>query len=85
MMSRRGRGRLPTTAPSKIPPPQAKTKETAISASVTVSARPYSPASFQPAESVDDSDLIISWGADLVATNVHFWARVEAARKRGYE
>jgi len=34
-------------------------------------------------ESVDDSDLIISWGADLVATNVHFWARVEAARKRG--
>jgi anaerobic selenocysteine-containing dehydrogenase len=34
-------------------------------------------------ESVDDSDLIVSWGADLVATNVHFWARVEAARKRG--
>ena len=34
-------------------------------------------------EAVDDSDLIISWGADLVATNVHFWARVEAAQKRG--
>jgi anaerobic selenocysteine-containing dehydrogenase len=34
-------------------------------------------------ESVDDSDLIVSWGADLVATNVHFWARVEAAKKRG--
>ena len=34
-------------------------------------------------ESVDDSDLIISWGADLVATNVHFWVRVEAAQKRG--
>jgi anaerobic selenocysteine-containing dehydrogenase len=34
-------------------------------------------------EAVDDSDLIISWGADLVATNVHFWARVEAAKKRG--
>ena len=34
-------------------------------------------------ESVDDSDLIISWGADLVATNVHFWARVEAAKRRG--
>ncbi|HLN08790.1 MAG TPA: molybdopterin-dependent oxidoreductase, partial [Xanthobacteraceae bacterium] len=34
-------------------------------------------------ESVDDSDLIVAWGADLVATNVHFWARVEAARKRG--
>jgi anaerobic selenocysteine-containing dehydrogenase len=32
---------------------------------------------------VDESDLIISWGADLVATNVHFWARVEAAKKRG--
>lgn len=34
-------------------------------------------------ESVEDSDLIISWGADLVATNVHFWAKVEQARKRG--
>jgi anaerobic selenocysteine-containing dehydrogenase len=34
-------------------------------------------------ESVDDSDLIVAWGADLVATNVHFWARAEAAQKRG--
>jgi anaerobic selenocysteine-containing dehydrogenase len=34
-------------------------------------------------EAVDDSDLIISWGCDLVATNVHFWAKVEAAQKRG--
>jgi anaerobic selenocysteine-containing dehydrogenase len=34
-------------------------------------------------ETVDESDLIISWGADLVATNVHFWARVEAAQRRG--
>src|SRR5271170_1866036 len=34
-------------------------------------------------ETVDESDLIISWGADLVATNVHFWARAEAAKKRG--
>jgi anaerobic selenocysteine-containing dehydrogenase len=34
-------------------------------------------------EAVDDSDLIVSWGADLVATNVHFWAKVEAAQKRG--
>ncbi len=34
-------------------------------------------------EAVDGSDLIVSWGADLVATNVHFWARVEAAQKRG--
>src|SRR6266851_5431861 len=36
-------------------------------------------------EAVDDSDLIISWGADLVATNVHFWAKAEAAQKRGVE
>ena len=34
-------------------------------------------------EAVDDSDLIIAWGADLVATNVHFWAKAEAARRRG--
>jgi anaerobic selenocysteine-containing dehydrogenase len=34
-------------------------------------------------EAVDDAELIISWGADLVATNVHVWTRVEAARKRG--
>jgi len=33
-------------------------------------------------ESVLDSDLVIAWGADLVATNVHFWAKVEEARKR---
>jgi anaerobic selenocysteine-containing dehydrogenase len=34
-------------------------------------------------EAVDHSDLIVAWGADLAATNVHFWARAEAARKRG--
>jgi anaerobic selenocysteine-containing dehydrogenase len=34
-------------------------------------------------ESVDQSDLVISWGADLVATNVHFWAKLEPVRKRG--
>ncbi|HLY45433.1 MAG TPA: molybdopterin-dependent oxidoreductase [Stellaceae bacterium] len=34
-------------------------------------------------EAVDEADLIVSWGADLVATNVHFWARAEAAQKRG--
>ncbi len=34
-------------------------------------------------EAVGESDLIVSWGADLVATNVHFWAKVEAAQKRG--
>jgi anaerobic selenocysteine-containing dehydrogenase len=34
-------------------------------------------------ETVDDSDLIVSWGADLVATNVHFWAKAEAVQRRG--
>src|SRR5689334_22024582 len=34
-------------------------------------------------ETVEDSDLIVAWGADLVATNVHFWAKAEAARRRG--
>jgi len=34
-------------------------------------------------ESVDNSDLIVSWGADLVATNVHFWVRVEKAQRQG--
>jgi anaerobic selenocysteine-containing dehydrogenase len=34
-------------------------------------------------ESVVHSDLVVSWGADLVATNVHFWAKLEAVRKRG--
>jgi anaerobic selenocysteine-containing dehydrogenase len=34
-------------------------------------------------EAVEHSDLIVAWGADLVATNVHFWARAEAARRRG--
>jgi anaerobic selenocysteine-containing dehydrogenase len=41
------------------------------------------PAAGADPESVDDSDLIVSWGADLVATNVHFWARAERAQKRG--
>jgi anaerobic selenocysteine-containing dehydrogenase len=34
-------------------------------------------------ESVVDSDLVISWGCDLMAVNVHFWAKLEEARKRG--
>jgi anaerobic selenocysteine-containing dehydrogenase len=34
-------------------------------------------------EAIDESDLIVAWGADLVATNVHFWAKAEAAQKRG--
>ncbi len=36
-------------------------------------------------ESISESDLIICWGADLFATNVHVWAKVEAARKRGVQ
>jgi len=36
-------------------------------------------------ETIEESDLIVSWGADLVTTNVHFWAKVEEVRKRGVE
>jgi anaerobic selenocysteine-containing dehydrogenase len=34
-------------------------------------------------EAVAHSDLVVSWGADLMATNVHFWAKVEEARRKG--
>ncbi len=34
-------------------------------------------------ESVTESDLIISWGSDLHATNIHLWAKIEQARKAG--
>ncbi len=34
-------------------------------------------------ESVADADLVLAWGTDLVTTNVHFWAAVEARRKAG--
>ena len=34
-------------------------------------------------ETVVDSDLVISWGADLLTTNVHIWPLVEDARRRG--
>ena len=34
-------------------------------------------------EAVVDCDLVVAWSADLVTTNVHFWAKVEEARKRG--
>ena len=34
-------------------------------------------------ESVSDSDFIVSWGADLMAVNVHVWTKVEQAKKRG--
>ncbi len=33
-------------------------------------------------QSVVHSDLVISWGADLAATNVHFWALCEEGRKQ---
>lgn len=36
-------------------------------------------------ESVVESDLILCWGSDLVATNVHFWARLDEARRRGVQ
>src|SRR3982751_5693835 len=55
MIRIRGRGRLPTIAPSRMPPPQANIMEIATSYSVTASAWPYSPASFQPAASVEDN------------------------------
>jgi len=33
-------------------------------------------------EDVVHSDLVISWGADLAATNVHFWALYEEQKKK---
>jgi anaerobic selenocysteine-containing dehydrogenase len=36
-------------------------------------------------ESVTDSDLVIGWGSDLHATNVHLWAKIEQVRKRGVQ
>jgi anaerobic selenocysteine-containing dehydrogenase len=34
-------------------------------------------------EAVDDADLVISWGCDLMAVNVHLWTKIEHLRKRG--
>lgn len=34
-------------------------------------------------ESVAESDLIVAWGADLMAVNVHLWAKAAEARKKG--
>lgn len=34
-------------------------------------------------QSVVHSDLVIAWGCDLMAVNVHFWALLEKVRKRG--
>jgi anaerobic selenocysteine-containing dehydrogenase len=36
-------------------------------------------------ESVVDSDLVIAWGCDLMAVNVHLWAKLDAPRKRGVQ
>ncbi|WP_431283135.1 molybdopterin-containing oxidoreductase family protein [Humitalea sp. 24SJ18S-53] len=36
-------------------------------------------------ESVVDSDLVIAWGCDLMAVNVHFWAMLDGPRKRGVQ
>jgi anaerobic selenocysteine-containing dehydrogenase len=34
-------------------------------------------------EAIEDSDLIISWGCDLVAVNVHLWTKIERLKRRG--
>ena len=34
-------------------------------------------------EAIVYSDLMLSWGCDLVATNVHLWTKVEEVRKSG--
>jgi anaerobic selenocysteine-containing dehydrogenase len=36
-------------------------------------------------ESVVASDLVIGWGSDLHATNVHLWARIEQVRRGGVQ
>ncbi|BDG72560.1 molybdopterin-containing oxidoreductase family protein [Roseomonas fluvialis] len=36
-------------------------------------------------ESVVHSDLVIAWGCDLMAVNVHFWALLEKVRKSGVQ
>jgi anaerobic selenocysteine-containing dehydrogenase len=34
-------------------------------------------------EAVEAADLVVAWGADLMATNVHFWAKLASVRRRG--
>jgi anaerobic selenocysteine-containing dehydrogenase len=36
-------------------------------------------------ESVVESDLVVCWGSDLHATNVHLWAKIEQVRKHGVQ
>src|ERR1051326_2528984 len=33
-------------------------------------------------ETIDESDLVISWGCDLTAVNVHLWTRIEQLRRK---
>src|SRR5260370_12674560 len=40
------------------------------------------PVGWTDPESVVDSDLIIAWGCDLMAVNVHLWTKVEHIRKK---
>jgi len=41
------------------------------------------PAGGADPESVAESDLIIAWGCDLKAVNVHFWQKAEARQREG--
>jgi anaerobic selenocysteine-containing dehydrogenase len=43
------------------------------------------PAGGADPESVVHSDLVVSWGCDLITTNVHFWAKITEERKRGLQ
>ena len=36
-------------------------------------------------ESIVHSDLLVSWGCDLITTNVHFWAKIAERRKHGLQ
>src|ERR1700681_1100398 len=83
MISTRGRSRLPHTAPGKIPPPHANSMAAATSYSVTTSAWPYSPASLQPACSVDDKDGRNSSGmAPIRGRTSHNTMRAMMIRRR---
>lgn len=41
------------------------------------------PMSGTPPAEAARSDLIVAWGADLIATNVHFWTMIGKARRTG--
>jgi len=44
---------------------------------------PPAAAVAEPPPRLEQSDLIVAWGADLMTTNVHIWPFVERARSRG--